>query len=43
MKIDRVLLASNNNKLYYEFWNHASKVYHEKFGLKPTLIWVGTE
>jgi hypothetical protein len=43
MKIDRVLLSSNNNKLYYEFWNHVSKVYREKFDLIPTLIWVGTE
>lgn len=41
MKIDRVLLASNNNKLYYEFWNPISKVYYEKFNLKPTLVWVG--
>lgn len=43
MKIDRVLLASNNNKLYYEFWNPISKVYYEKFNLKPTLVWVGAE
>jgi hypothetical protein len=43
MKVDRVLLSSNNNKLYYEFWNHVSKVYREKFDIIPTLIWVGTE
>jgi hypothetical protein len=43
MKIDRVLLSSNNNKTYCEFWNPLSKVYKEKFNIKPTLIWVGTE
>ena len=43
MKIDRVLLASNNNKVYYEFWNPLSKIYREKFGIIPTLVWVGTE
>jgi len=43
MEIKRVILASNNNKLYYEFWNHVSKVYSEKFNITPVLIWVGTE
>lgn len=43
MKIDRVILASNNNKTYYDFWNPLSKVYKEKFGIQPTLIWIGTE
>jgi hypothetical protein len=43
MKIDRVLLVSSNNKVYYDFWNPLSKVYKEKFNIQPTLIWVGTE
>jgi len=43
MKVDRIILSSNNNKLYYDFWNPLSKVYLEKFNIKPTLIWVGTE
>jgi len=43
MKIDRVILSSNNNPLYYHFWKPLSKVYVEKFGIVPTLIWLGTE
>ena len=43
MKIDRVLLSSNSNINYYPYWNPLSKVYREKFGVIPTLIWVGTE
>ena len=43
MKIDRVILASNNNPMYYEFWEPLSKVYREKLGIKPTLVWIGTE
>lgn len=43
MKIDRVILVSNNNETYYGFWNPLSRVYKEKFGIKPTLVWVGTE
>jgi hypothetical protein len=43
MKVDRVILASNNNPTYYHFWNPLSKVYNEKFGINPTLLWVGEE
>jgi hypothetical protein len=43
MKINRVILATNNNPLYYDFWNPLSKVYKEKFGIEPTLVWLGTE
>jgi len=43
MKIDRVLLASNENINYYPFWNPLSKIYKENFGIKPTLIWFGEE
>ena len=43
MKVDRVILASNNNPLYYEFWNNISKTYKEKFGIHPTLIFFGGE
>lgn len=42
MKIDRVILSSNNNPLYYQFWNPLSKIYAENFGIKPTLIWFGS-
>lgn len=43
MKIDRVILAANNNKVYYDFWNPLSRVYKEKFNITPTLVWVGKE
>ena len=29
--------------MYYGFWNPLSKVYKEKFGIEPTLVWLGTE
>lgn len=43
MKINRVILSSNFNPTYYHFWNPLAKVYKEKFGLTPTLIWIGTK
>lgn len=43
MKIDRVILSANNLPMYYDFWNPVSKVYKEKFGITPTLLWTGTE
>lgn len=43
MKIDRVILSSNNNPTYYEFWNPLSKLYLENFGIKPTLIYIGDD
>lgn len=42
MKIDRILLVSDPKPLYADFWNPISKVYNEKFGIKTTLIWLGT-
>jgi len=41
MKINRVILVSNNNPLYYEFWNKISYTYKYKFGITPTLIYFG--
>ena len=43
MKINRVILSSNANPTYADFWNPLSKVYAEKFGISPTLVWMGTE
>jgi len=43
MKIDRVILSTNNNPTYYHFWNPLSKVYVEKFGIQPTLVFAGTQ
>lgn len=43
MKVNKVILASNNNDLYYPFWNILSKLYKTKFGIDPVLIFLGTE
>ena len=43
MKIDRVILTSNNNENYYHFWNIVSKIYKINFNITPTLIWFGNE
>lgn len=43
MKIDKVILSSNNNDLYYPFWNIISKLYKTKFGIDPVLIFLGSE
>ena len=43
MKIDRVILSTNNNPTYYQFWNPLSKLYKENFGITPTLIFLGSE
>jgi hypothetical protein len=43
MKIDRAILISDNNPLYYSFWNNLSKTYKEKFNINPTLIFFGTQ
>lgn len=43
MKIDRVILTTNTDRAYYEFWNNLSFTYKTKFGIQPTLIFFGTE
>lgn len=43
MKVDRVILSSNLNPMYYDFWNIVSKIYRENFGIIPTLVFFGTE
>lgn len=43
MKVERIIVSSNNNILYYPFWNIVSKVYSENFGIKTTLMWHGDE
>jgi hypothetical protein len=43
MKIDRVILATDSNPLYVQFWNPISKVWKTKFDIEPTLIFLGTQ
>lgn len=42
MKIDRVILASDDNKNYIEFWPIVAKAWAH-FGVKPTLIYTGKD
>jgi hypothetical protein len=41
MKIDIVTMSTNNNPLYYEFWEPVSKVWKTKFNIHPVLAFVG--
>jgi len=43
MKIDRVIFCLNSNPLYSSFWNIFSRVWSEKFKIKPTVFFSGTE
>jgi len=43
MKIDRVILAVNNNATYTRFWGIVSKVWKNNFNITPTLIFNGTQ
>ena len=35
--LDRVILSSNNNPLYLEFWPYAAKAWTQLIGIRPTL------
>jgi hypothetical protein len=43
MKIDRVILAVDNNPIYTVYWNIVSEIWDKKFNIKPTLIFHGDE
>lgn len=43
MKIDRVILAVDNNPTYTVYWNIVSQIWLKKFNIKPTLLFYGTE
>lgn len=43
MKIDRIIFCLNNNPTYTGFWNINSRIWAEKYDLKPTLFFVGEE
>jgi hypothetical protein len=42
MKINRVILVTDANPMYVDFWNPISKVYRDKFGWEPTLVFLGS-
>jgi hypothetical protein len=37
LKIDRVILSTDNNPDYIQFWPIVSRVWQEYIGIKPTL------
>lgn len=39
MKIDIVTFSCNNNPLFYQFWNPVSKLWKEKFDVRPILAY----
>lgn len=43
MKIEKVILSCNDNKLYSDFWPLVSRVWKEKFNIEPVLIYFGKE
>ncbi len=36
-KIDRVILSTDNNPMYIQFWDLIAKTWYERIGIKPTL------
>jgi hypothetical protein len=40
MKIDKAIVSSDDNKFYLDFWPLVSKVWKEKFNIKPVLLYV---
>ena len=43
LKIDRVILATNDNPDYIQFWPTAAKAWQEIVGVRPTLALIGSE
>ena len=43
MKIDKVLVSADDNPLYLDFWESCSRVWKEKMGLDPVLLYFGRE
>lgn len=40
LKIDRVILATDSNPMYLEFWSLTAKVWRQVTGFRPTLVLV---
>jgi len=41
MKIDKAIMAVDDNELYSDFWPLVSKVWKERFNIQPVLIYFG--
>ncbi len=40
MKIDKVILATDNNDFYLDFWEPVSKIWKQKFNITPILCYI---
>ncbi len=43
LKIDRVILSTDNHPNYIQFWPLVARVWKEKMGIQPTLALIGDE
>lgn len=43
MQIKHVILATDTNPTYYQFWNPISKIWKTKFNISPVLVFIGTD
>ncbi len=43
MKVDRVILAVNNNPKYSSHWNVSAPIWKNNFNIKPTLVFYGSQ
>lgn len=43
MKLDRVIVTSDKNKMYLDFWPIVANAWKQLIGVKPTLILIDTE
>ena len=43
LKLDRVILSTDTNPLYYQFWPLAARLWRDIVGIKPTLAVIGNK
>lgn len=43
MKIDKVLVSSDDNPLYLDFWASCSRTWKDKMGIEPVLLYFGNQ
>lgn len=43
MRLDRVILASDKNRMYLDFWPIVAKAWQQLIGIRPTLALIDTE
>lgn len=43
MRIDKVVFTTDENPMFYDFWEPISKHYKEKFNIHPVLVYFGSD